>query len=147
VKSGRVVRVKVIAVDVDRQRIGLTLRLNDTPQRDQGKGTDRSATSRRGDGNPGRGERPNPVRGKNSDRRPSNQSTGRWRKRCVMPVSDGDRCAYRLTSCLVDAGPVPTTCGTQNKRPSSAAIDGVTKARITKVSATTGDTSPRGPRR
>ena len=30
---GRVVRVKVIAVDVDRQRIGLTLRLNDTPQR------------------------------------------------------------------------------------------------------------------
>jgi uncharacterized protein len=54
----------------------LTLRLNDTPQRDQGKGTDRSATSRRGDGNPGRGERPNPVRGKNSDRRPSNQSTG-----------------------------------------------------------------------
>jgi protein Tex len=72
VKSGPGVRVKVIAVDVDRQRIGLTLRLNDTPQRDQSNGTDRY----RGDGIPGRGERPNPVRGRNSDRRPSNQSTG-----------------------------------------------------------------------
>ncbi|BCI54040.1 RNA-binding transcriptional accessory protein [Mycolicibacterium litorale] len=35
VKSGQVVRVKVVDVDVDRQRIGLSLRLNDTPQRDK----------------------------------------------------------------------------------------------------------------
>lgn len=32
VKSGQVVRVKVVDVDVERQRIGLTLRLNDNPQ-------------------------------------------------------------------------------------------------------------------
>ncbi|MGE2717970.1 Tex-like N-terminal domain-containing protein [Mycolicibacterium litorale] len=37
VKSGQVVRVKVVDVDVDRQRIGLSLRLNDTPQRDKAK--------------------------------------------------------------------------------------------------------------
>ncbi|BDX32275.1 RNA-binding transcriptional accessory protein [Mycobacterium antarcticum] len=33
VKSGQVVKVKVLEVDVDRQRIGLTLRLDDEPQR------------------------------------------------------------------------------------------------------------------
>ncbi|MCK0173950.1 Tex family protein [Mycolicibacterium sp. F2034L] len=33
VRSGQVVRVKVTEVDVERQRIGLTLRLTDTPQR------------------------------------------------------------------------------------------------------------------
>ena len=33
VRSGQVVRVKVLEVDLDRQRIALTLRLNDTPQR------------------------------------------------------------------------------------------------------------------
>ncbi|WP_431232031.1 helix-hairpin-helix domain-containing protein [Mycolicibacterium psychrotolerans] len=37
VRSGQVVRVKVVDVDVDRQRIGLTLRLGDTPKRDQPK--------------------------------------------------------------------------------------------------------------
>ncbi|WP_197374810.1 Tex family protein [Mycolicibacterium baixiangningiae] len=35
VRSGQVVRVKVVDVDVDRQRIGLSLRLNDAPQRDK----------------------------------------------------------------------------------------------------------------
>lgn len=35
VRSGQVVRVKVVDVDVDRQRIGLSLRLGDTPQRDK----------------------------------------------------------------------------------------------------------------
>jgi protein Tex len=74
VRSGQVVRVKVIDVDLDRQRIALTLRLGDTPQRGQGKGTDRGATSPRGDGN--RGKRPNPNRGKKSDARESNQSAG-----------------------------------------------------------------------
>ncbi|MGC7286360.1 S1 RNA-binding domain-containing protein, partial [Mycobacteroides abscessus] len=40
VKSGQVVRVKVTEVDIPRQRIGLTLRLNDDPQ--QGKRSERS---------------------------------------------------------------------------------------------------------
>jgi uncharacterized protein len=49
VRSGQVVRVKVVSVDVERQRIGLSLRLNDTPaqRRDDRK----------------------PVRAKNSGRR------------------------------------------------------------------------------
>ncbi len=37
VRSGQVVRVKVVDVDVDRQRIGLTLRLGDSPKGDQPK--------------------------------------------------------------------------------------------------------------
>ncbi|MCV7194907.1 Tex family protein [Mycobacterium angelicum] len=37
VRSGQVVRVKVVDVDVERQRIGLTLRLNDKPQPDRGR--------------------------------------------------------------------------------------------------------------
>jgi uncharacterized protein len=76
VRSGQVVRVKVIDVDLDRQRIALTLRLEDMPQRGQGKGTDRAATPRRDDANRGQAKRPNPSRGNNSDRRESNQSTG-----------------------------------------------------------------------
>lgn len=66
VRSGQVVRVKVMDVDVGRQRIGLSLRLNDAAQR----------TSRRDDGNPKRDKRPNPSRGKDSGRRESNQATG-----------------------------------------------------------------------
>jgi len=58
VRSGQVVRVKVVAVDVERQRIGLSLRLKDTPQDDRGKRSDQ-----------GRPKRPNPGRGKDSGRR------------------------------------------------------------------------------
>ncbi|MCW2559243.1 MAG: binding domain protein [Mycobacterium sp.] len=83
VRSGQVVRVKVIEVDLDRQRIALTLRLNDTPQGGgQGKRPDRGAPAPRGDANQGkgadqgRGKRPNPSRSNNSDRRESNQSAG-----------------------------------------------------------------------
>ncbi|SKW35048.1 Putative RNA binding protein, contains S1 domain [Mycobacteroides abscessus subsp. massiliense] len=61
VKSGQVVRVKVTEVDIPRQRIGLTLRLNDDPQ--QGKRPDRASTPRRDDRNQGR---PNQNRSKNS---------------------------------------------------------------------------------
>jgi uncharacterized protein len=75
VRSGQVVRVKVLEVDVDRQRIGLTLRLNDTPQR---SGTaapaDRTGKARRDDGKRGAPERrnpSNPSRDKNSGRRES----------------------------------------------------------------------------
>jgi protein Tex len=57
VKSGQVVRVKVLEVDVDRQRIGLSLRLNDEPQADRGKRPDRPAAARGGSDNKGRGDK------------------------------------------------------------------------------------------
>ena len=69
VRSGQVVRVKVVDVDVDRQRIGLTLRLKDTPQPGGG----------RSDGNQGRKDRkdrPNPARGKPSAPREAATATG-----------------------------------------------------------------------
>ncbi|MGK2867337.1 MAG: Tex family protein [Mycobacterium sp.] len=56
VKSGQVVRVKVLEVDVDRQRIGLSLRLNDTAQAGADKRADRPGTS---SGKPNRGQQPN----------------------------------------------------------------------------------------
>ncbi len=59
VKSGQVVRVKVVDVDVERQRIGLTLRLNDNPQAGQGKRPERGNAGPRREG----GERRNPNRG------------------------------------------------------------------------------------
>jgi uncharacterized protein len=65
VRSGQVVRVKVLDVDVKRQRIALTLRLNDTPQQNRGTRPDQS-----------RGTRPNPARAKDSGRRESNQAKG-----------------------------------------------------------------------
>jgi protein Tex len=76
VRSGQVVRVKVVAVDIERQRIGLSLRLNDTPQHDQGKHSDHARASRRDVGKQGRAERPNPSRGRDTDRRASNQPSG-----------------------------------------------------------------------
>jgi uncharacterized protein len=60
VRSGQVVRVKVLEVDVDRQRIGLTLRLNDTPQQ---RGPAGSASPKN------RVERPNVGRDKKSGNR------------------------------------------------------------------------------
>jgi uncharacterized protein len=69
VRSGQVVRVKVLEVDVDRQRIGLTLRLNDTPQRTQGKPGDRPGQARRDNPKRGAPERRNPNSDKNSGRR------------------------------------------------------------------------------
>jgi uncharacterized protein len=71
VRSGQVVRVKVLEVDVDRQRIGLTLRLGDEPKNNQAKGSGRGATSA------GRGERRQPTRGGDSGRRENtNRSSG-----------------------------------------------------------------------
>jgi uncharacterized protein len=66
VRSGQVVRVKVVDVDVERRRIGLSLRLNDAPQQDRAKRPDKKV----------REERRNPQRGKDTGRRASNQSTG-----------------------------------------------------------------------
>ncbi|WP_291313082.1 Tex family protein [Corynebacterium sp. UBA2622] len=51
VRSGQVVKVKVLEVDVERQRIGLTLRLDDEP----GQKAGREERSDRGERGPGRG--------------------------------------------------------------------------------------------
>ena len=49
VRPGDVVRVKVLAVDVPRKRISLTLRLDDEPARPEGKGRpDAEAKAERG---------------------------------------------------------------------------------------------------
>ncbi len=56
VKSGQVVKVKVLEVDVERQRIGLTLRLNDDPQRPRdGKRPEQGSGPRRDGGGQPRG--------------------------------------------------------------------------------------------
>src|SRR5262249_17628407 len=75
VRSGQVVRVKVLDVDVEGQRIGLSLRLNDTAQQDRGRRSDRAGGCRRDPGNQGRGKR-EPSRGKDAGRQGSNQATG-----------------------------------------------------------------------
>jgi uncharacterized protein len=75
VKSGQVVRVKVLEVDVDRQRIGLTMRLADTPQRDQAKRPARAGSARVPGPKPST-ERRNANRGKGSSGRESNQAGG-----------------------------------------------------------------------
>lgn len=67
VRSGQVVRVKVVDVDVERQRIGLSLRLNDSPQREKGKPAG---------GGQRRTERRNPIPAKNSGRRGANKPGG-----------------------------------------------------------------------
>ncbi len=74
VKSGQVVRVKVVDVDVDRQRIGLSLRLNDEPARGGEKKSGRPAGNQnrnQGGGNQQRGgqQQRNANRGNNSGRR------------------------------------------------------------------------------
>ncbi|MBS1694183.1 MAG: RNA-binding transcriptional accessory protein [Actinobacteria bacterium] len=104
VRSGQVVRVKVVAVDVERQRIGLSLRMKDAPPRDENNRPDRGGAPRRETGGKGRdgggraregggkgrdgglkvrdgggraqGEWRNPDRGRNSGRRDSNNATG-----------------------------------------------------------------------
>ncbi|MEN4473654.1 Tex family protein [Mycolicibacterium cosmeticum] len=68
VKSGQVVRVKVVDVDVERQRIGLTLRLNDNPQARPAKRPERQ-------GRPG-GERRNQNRGGNGARQDAKPASG-----------------------------------------------------------------------
>ncbi|WP_036420343.1 Tex family protein [Mycobacterium sp. 360MFTsu5.1] len=84
VKSGQVVKVKVLEVDVERQRIGLSLRLNDDPQRARdGKRPEQGGASRRdgggqprrdggnrggGGGNGGGQNRGNQDRGRNPQR-------------------------------------------------------------------------------
>jgi uncharacterized protein len=76
VRSGQVVRVKVVDVDVDRQRIGLSMRLNDEAKRTPGKRADRPDTPKRDGGDQGRRTRPNPARSNTSGRQQSNQPMG-----------------------------------------------------------------------
>ena len=76
VKSGQVVKVKVVDVDVDRQRIGLSLRLNDEPARGADKRSGRPGGNQnrnQGGGNQqrGAGQQRNANRGKDSGRRES----------------------------------------------------------------------------
>ena len=107
VKSGDVVRVKVLEVDEGRKRISLTLRLDDEP----GAGRRAAASSRAA--RPGRSERRGPGRG--SARRPGQGRrapvggggqpagallprlgrrragrTARWPTRCAGPASPAD---------------------------------------------------------
>ncbi|HYZ69835.1 MAG TPA: Tex family protein [Mycobacterium sp.] len=72
VRSGQVVRVKVLDVDVERQRIGLSLRLNDTPQQDRGKRADRAGGAGK---QQGRAER-KPSRGKETTRQAQSPPSG-----------------------------------------------------------------------
>ncbi|AVM00847.1 RNA-binding transcriptional accessory protein [Gordonia iterans] len=55
VRSGQVVKVKVMEVDVDRQRIGLSLRLNDEPGTERKGGRGRPRGDQRDDQRGGRG--------------------------------------------------------------------------------------------
>jgi len=78
VRSGQVVRVKVLEVDVERQRISLTLRLKDDPHAEKGKRPERTGGPRRDAGNhpqKSAGQR-NPNRDKNSGQRETGAPAG-----------------------------------------------------------------------
>lgn len=78
VRSGQVVRVKVLEVDVERQRISLTLRLKDDPQATKGKRPERADGPRRDAGShpqKSTGQR-NPNRDRNSGPRESSSAGG-----------------------------------------------------------------------
>lgn len=72
VKSGQVVKVKVLEVDTDRQRIGLTLRLNDTP----GAGKPKQPGKPAGNANRGGNTQRNQNRAKDAGRRESAVPSG-----------------------------------------------------------------------
>ena len=96
VKSGDVVRVKVLEVDVARQRIGLSLRLDDEPgagKPERGDSRSRQQGGQRGGGNPrqqgrnqqqggqgrgqqGQGQGRNQQGGRNQQRRNASEPTG-----------------------------------------------------------------------
>ncbi len=82
VRSGQVVRVKVLEVDTDRQRIGLSLRLSDEPgsksRSGEGRGSGRDGGPRKGSGKNGSG-RPGGQKGRQSaasTRREDKPATG-----------------------------------------------------------------------
>ncbi|OBF25052.1 RNA-binding transcriptional accessory protein [Mycobacterium sp. ACS4331] len=74
VRSGQVVRVKVVDVDVERQRIGLSLRLNDEHRGERGKP---ARDNRAASGGGGRGgQQRNNNRGKGAGRREASAPAG-----------------------------------------------------------------------
>nr|WP_308166904.1 Tex family protein [Arthrobacter sp. GN70] len=76
VKSGQVVRVKVLEADPERKRISLTLRLDDEPGTAGGSGA-RGGSGGRGAGSRGSGERAGSgERGGSGERRPARQGAG-----------------------------------------------------------------------
>ena len=75
VKSGQVVRVKVLEVDTERQRIGLTLRLNDVPA-DKGKRPERAPNPRRDKPTQAQAERRTPNRTQKPARREPSAPAG-----------------------------------------------------------------------
>ncbi|HKU32088.1 MAG TPA: Tex family protein [Arthrobacter sp.] len=82
VKSGQVVRVKVLEADPERKRISLTLRLDDEPGTAGGSGS-RGGSGGRGSGSRGSGERTGSgeragsgERGGSGERRPARQGAG-----------------------------------------------------------------------
>ncbi len=86
VKSGQVVKVKVLDVDVDRQRIALTLRLKDDAQRGQGKRPERG-----GGAKPAPRETVEPEAWATSPSVASQPpQQGRWPMHCAMPDSAAD---------------------------------------------------------
>ena len=70
VRSGQVVKVKVLDVDVERQRIGLTLRLNDPPPRGAGARTAHTPAPR------GDTKKAKPKRNNTTDRSPAGSAGG-----------------------------------------------------------------------
>lgn len=83
VSSGQVVKVKVMEVDVERQRIGLSLRLNDEPGQgrsgstgERGNGGREGSGRRGGSRNDGRGGN-NGNRGGNRNGKPGGRNSGR----------------------------------------------------------------------
>jgi uncharacterized protein len=80
VRSGQVVRVKVLDVDVERQRIALTLRLGETPERGKKpERAERAGGAPRRDGGTQKqkgGERRNQNRGKETGRRDNSAPSG-----------------------------------------------------------------------
>ncbi|HJC84671.1 MAG TPA: RNA-binding transcriptional accessory protein [Candidatus Corynebacterium faecigallinarum] len=83
VSSGQVVKVKVMEVDVERQRIGLSLRLNDEPGQgrsgstgERGHGGREGSGRRGGNRNDGRGGN-NGNRGGNRNGKPGGRNSGR----------------------------------------------------------------------
>ncbi|WP_144601308.1 Tex family protein [Arthrobacter sp. AG367] len=83
VKSGQVVRVKVLEADPERKRISLTLKLDDEPARG-GAGSGRSGSAKPGAGRPGGNDNRRGVGGGKGERsgrpdrqQPGNQPSGR----------------------------------------------------------------------
>ncbi|XAS73340.1 Tex family protein [Micrococcaceae bacterium Sec5.1] len=89
VKSGQVVRVKVLEADPERKRISLTLRLDDEPGTAGGRGSGGRA---QGGGNPGGGDqRARDAGGQRSGGQPGQRSGGQPGQRGGGQPGQGDR--------------------------------------------------------